>query len=403
MKIIYIHQYFKTPEEGGAIRSYHMAKKLVSEGYEVEMITSHNYQRYRKASIDGISVHYLPVFYQNHFGFVKRVYAFIKFVFLAYRLIKGIGKVDLIYATSTPLTVGWLALKIKKNLGIPYLFEVRDLWPDAPIEMGIIKQRFLKNKLFEMEKKIYNHSEGVIVLSPPVKSIIESRTNQSVFLIPNVADIDFFNHNAKDNGLAKSLKIENDFVVVYAGAIGKVNRLENMIRLANSCAKSNLPIKFLIIGEGASLDHMKFETEKLGLSNIRFIPQQNKYDLRQYLYLADAAYISFDYPEILETSSPNKLFDALAGGKLIIYNKKGWIKELIETNGCGFYHDPENQDLSCEMLSMLINDPEKLKIFQHNSLNTARLFSKEELLKKFIHTVNSVIEKSINDEIRSLK
>jgi glycosyltransferase involved in cell wall biosynthesis len=392
MRIVYIHQYFKTPEEGGAIRSYHLAKKLVEAGHDVEMVTAHNSNMYNKVTIEGIIIHYLPVSYYNLFGFAKRVFSFLKFVYLAYRRIKQIERIDLIYATSTPLTVGWLALKIKKKLGIPYLFEVRDLWPDAPIQMGEVKNGILVKGLFKLEKSIYNNSEGVIALSPPVKSIIETRTNNKVFLIPNFADIGFFNHWVNDIEFTKSVKHGNDFLVVYAGAIGKVNNLENLIDLADSCLRKNLPVKFLIIGEGAYLNCLKIQSEQRLLTNIHFVPQQNKHNLRKYLHTADAAYISFAKAGILETSSPNKLFDALACGKLIIYNKGGWIKDLIETNQCGFYADPENPDQSSKKLASFILDAEKLKAYQQNALKSAKQFSKEKLLNEFIILVESVWE-----------
>jgi glycosyltransferase involved in cell wall biosynthesis len=392
MKVIYIHQYFRTPEEGGAIRSYHMAKELVLQGYEVEMVTAHNKRHYKKATVEGFSVHYLPVHYSNHFGFWKRLVAFMRFFHLSFRLIRKLGHADLVYATSTPLTVGWLALKIKKKLGIRYLFEVRDLWPDAPIEMGVIKSGFLKRWLFELEKKIYDNSEGVVVLSPPVKSIVSTRTNKEVFLVPNFADIGFFNQNYGTKGLLKSLGAENHFLVAYTGAVGRVNKLENLLEIADCCLKRRLPAKFLVIGDGASLNILKRESERRNLTNMVFIPHQDKQNVGKYLHLADAAFISFDKPNILETSSPNKLFDAMACGKLIIYNKNGWIRELIETNSCGFYADPDNPDLTCDIIASFINAPEKLKAYQQNALHAATYFSKEKLMEEFARIIGSVRE-----------
>ena len=127
MRIIYLHQYFKTPEDGGAIRSYYIAKAMIDRGIEVEMITAHNLPNYQKTIIEGIVVHYLPVSYKNEFGFIKRLYAFAKFAWSSYRFIARIPQADLVYATSTPLTIGLTALKVFRKHNIPYYFEVRDL------------------------------------------------------------------------------------------------------------------------------------------------------------------------------------------------------------------------------------------------------------------------------------
>ncbi len=119
MRIIYLHQYFKTPQTGGAIRSYHLAKGMVDAGHEVEMITAHNEPRYEIRDVDGIKVHYLPVPYSNEFGFLKRIKAFYDYVKASKKLIAKLPLADLIYATSTPLTVGYITLWAKKKLEAP--------------------------------------------------------------------------------------------------------------------------------------------------------------------------------------------------------------------------------------------------------------------------------------------
>src|SRR5699024_5025197 len=144
-----------TPEEGGAVRSYYLGRALVEKGFQVEMITARNAPKYKVENVQGIKVHYLPVAYKNEFGFWRRIFSFVRFYQKAFRLSRKISGISLVYATSTPLTVGLLALKIKRKLMIPYIFEARDLWPDAPIAMGAIRNRWLKKALFRMEKAIY--------------------------------------------------------------------------------------------------------------------------------------------------------------------------------------------------------------------------------------------------------
>jgi hypothetical protein len=152
MRIFYIHQYFRTPEEGGAVRSYHLAKGLAEAGMQIEVITGGNIKSYDQRWIDGIKVHYLPVDYDQKFGFLKRVWAFLEFVRKAKNLIPKLGRADLLYVTSTPLTTGLIGLWAKKKLAIPYIFEVRDIWPEAPIQVGAIKNPWLIRALKSLEK-----------------------------------------------------------------------------------------------------------------------------------------------------------------------------------------------------------------------------------------------------------
>ena len=188
MRILYLHQYFKTPEDGGAIRSYHIAKAMVSKGHQVDLITAHNKKEYLIKRVEGIRVHYLPASYDNSFGKLKRIYSFIRFAYLALKLAKKI-KAEICYATSTPLTIGWIALKLNKKLGLPYVFEVRDLWPEAPKQLGFIKSKSLFSILKKIEKRIYYRADKIIALSPGIqKGIEEIAPAQKVELIPNFSN-----------------------------------------------------------------------------------------------------------------------------------------------------------------------------------------------------------------------
>ena len=193
MKVLYIHQYFRTPEEGGAIRSYYLAKGLVEHGIEVELITAHNNSRSLTKNIDGIIVHYLPVYYDNEQRFLQRIYAFFKFMRMARKKAREIKDIDICYATSTPLTIGLSALKIKRDQNIPYFFEVRDLWPEAPFQMGVIKNKYLKKYLKNLENRVYRNASQIVALSPGIKEQIENEGSyKTVTVIPNMSDVDFF-------------------------------------------------------------------------------------------------------------------------------------------------------------------------------------------------------------------
>lgn len=368
MKVLYIHQYFKTPEEGGAIRSYYLAKGMVDNGIEVELITSHNKPFEEFKNIEGIKVHYLPVFYDNDLGFIKRILAFYAFMKLVRKKAGTIKNVDVCYATSTPLTIGLSALKIKRELGIPYYFEVRDLWPEAPFQLGVIKNRFIKSYLERLEKKVYYHADKIIALSPGIKIQIEKRqSHKTVEVIPNMSDVEFFKPETKTPELEELFHVKDKLVISYFGAIGVANHLEYLLAAANVSLKANLPIIFFIIGIGSELEKLKYLVTHFDLTNIRFFQFQNKYNLRRLLNVTDAAYVSFAKKPILETNSPNKFFDALASGKLIITNTKGWVKDICEKYNCGFYYNPNKPEDFVNHIQKFLKEKEQLRKFQVNA------------------------------------
>jgi len=373
LKILYFHQYFKTPEEGGAIRSWYIATEMVRAGHEVHMITSHNGNKYTERMVDGIHVYYLSVSYYSSYRFFRRVWAFLLYSHRAYYLSRKIPSPDFAYVTSTPLTVGLIALMLKSRQHIPYVFEIRDLWPEVPIQMKIIRNPVMKWLTRFLEKKTYAGASRLIALSPGIEvSLKQLSFTDSVYLCPNMSDCTFFEINSPEEPeLIRKYDLEGKFVISYFGAIGPSNALDYLMDLARIADKEAKKIVFLILGEGPDKKNLLRTKELEDLKNVHFIDFQNKYILKKYLSLTDAAYLSFANFQVFETNSPNKFFDALASGKLIISNVNGWIRDLIEEHSCGFYYHPEEPSVFFETIESFMEDPEKLKRYQMNARKLA--------------------------------
>lgn len=412
MKVLYIHQYFRKPSQGGPLRSYFLAKTLVDNGYEVEMITSHNGRQYVYKNIDGIKVHFLPVYYDNSLVFFSRIITFFKFVYKAYIFSKQIQNITCSYVTSTPLTVGIIGMLLKKYRGIPYYFEVRDLWPEAPIQMGIIKNPVIKLLLFKLEKHIYANADKIIALSQGIKNnILKVVPQKTVIMIPNIADCNFFNKEPIDKELTekyirKFSKVEqlkarrgdlvfNDtafknivsrkFIITYFGAVGRINHLTYMLNVVKICKEKDIDVFFFIAGRGAEMQKIKKTAQNLALNNLAFLDFLNRDKLKELLNISDAAFISFAKIPVIQSSSPNKFFDGIASGKLCIVNFPGWIKELIESNRCGFYCDPEKPEEFITKITPFLKNKDLVLEYRNNARKLAEtMFSKDILTKKFL-------------------
>lgn len=379
MKILYIHQYFKTPLEGGSVRSYYLSKGLVEAGNEVVVITSWNRSHRELRWVDGIKVYYLPVHYDNRLGFKARILAFLKFFALSLKYIYRERSFDKAYVMTTPLSTGMHALFIRFLLSKPYLFEVGDLWPEVPIQMGYIKYYFLKKVLYAFEKYCYKNADAVVALSSGIAKYISDKVpGKRVETIPNIADLDFF--QPSETSYAKAHGV---FTIAYFGTAGAANHLEFLVNAATACEKEKLPVQFIVQVDGS--ESKKIENMARGLANINFLPWGNKEVVRRMLLNVDAVYLSFHHHEALGTGSPNKFFDGLAAGKLIITNFKGWIKDLIEKEDCGFYYDPFHPDSFVAYLKDWLKKPEKISRAQQNSRSLADQFSKEKAINKLIN------------------
>ncbi len=397
MHILYVHQYFKTPEEGGAIRSYYIARAMVQNGHTVTMITTHNQTKYTKSFIDGIHVHYLPVSYTQEWGFLRRIMAFLTFVFLACKLVRKMNDADLCYATSTPLTVGLVALFVKWKFGIPYFFEVRDLWPEAPVQLNIIKSKLLKKILYRFEKIVYQRADKLIALSPTIKDYIARIVpRQNILLIPNMSDCQFFNKSEKNPYHEYQFDVEGKFVITYFGAVGKVNHLEYFLNTAYACENKLKNVVFLLAGQGSEMNHIRQKAHDMELSNIRFVPYQNKYGLLSLLNVTDAAYISFASNPCLQANCPNKFFDTLAAGKLCITTTRGWLSELVEIYECGFYSNPEQPETIVPKIARFVNDAELLNAYKKKARNLAESeFDKDIQIKQLLDVLQPETEPEV--------
>jgi len=214
----------------------------------------------------------------------------------------------------------------------------------VPIQMKIIRNPFMKWLTRLLERKTYRGATRIVALSPGIEETLKRLSFiHSVYLCPNMSDCEFFEMNGpEDPELKAKYALEGNLVISYFGAIGPSNALDYLMDLVRIAQREAWKIVFLILGEGPDRKRLIRIKESEGLEHIHFIDHQNKYMLKEYLSLTDAAYISFANFEVFEMNSPNKFFDALASGKLIISNVNGWIRDLVEENSCGFYYHPEN-------------------------------------------------------------
>jgi glycosyltransferase involved in cell wall biosynthesis len=382
VKVLILHQHFNTPQRGGALRSYYLAKALVDAGIKVAVLSAQNLPHYKIEFSEGIEVHYLPIPYDNRFGFYRRIYSFAEYVFRALRLSRKFKDADICYTISVPLTVGLVAIGMKRAFKIPFIFEVGDLWPDAPIQLGFLKSRPLKKIMYWLEKKIYQEATSVVALSEAIATRIRARlqTQKEVTVIPNMADTEFYEVAEKKPTLEGKYGVTGKFVISYIGAVGFANGLDFVLECARAVAKINSDVHFIICGDGAMLAPLQRAATDLEIMNLSFITFTNREGVKEIMNITDACFISYRPVEILETGSPNKYFDGLAGGKLIVVNFAGWIKEEIEREECGIFVNPKNPGNFGDILSPFINDKNLLARYQAN----ARKLAEKKYARKII-------------------
>lgn len=386
MNILLVHQHFNTPESGGPIRSWYLATALVRKGHRVSIITSCTHRKGYTATLEGIEVVYLPIPYNNRFSFTARSWSFIRFALGAILAASRFRHYDLCYAISVPLTVGLCARWLKWRYGIPYWFEVGDLWPDAPVRLGYLKNPLVKTLLYRFERSVYRSALGVVALSVPIReAILQKVSDVRVELIPNMADCDFYADAAPSQETIHRYGATDQQVISYLGAMGVANGLHHLLDCAAASLRHSLPLKFILCGDGAMLDELKARCSRESLSNVLFAGFLNREGVREVLNLSNAVFVSYLPEPILETGCPNKYFDGLAAGKVIIINFGGWIRKEIEANNCGLYIDPRQPDTLVSKFGEVMNsEPLQNKMRASARRLAEERYSRKQLSEEFV-------------------
>ncbi|MFD1166478.1 glycosyltransferase family 4 protein [Sphingobacterium daejeonense] len=378
MRILYLHQYFKKPTENGGTRSYDLATSFLKLGYDVNMITttsekkSKNSKRWEVEEVDGIIVHYLYLPYENSFSFLKRIMIFLQFMyFSSIKLLQLKG--DMVLATSTPLTIGIPAILKKIIHKTPYIFEVRDVWPEAVVAIGAIKNQIALSALKKLEYVIYKNAKFIVPLSIDMKSSILNRYPEFNFkileVIENIAEVNRFKPVYHENDL-KLLSLENLIgfnplvSILYAGTFGKVNHIEYVIELAKKVLTQDRNIVFLLLGSGSEKELLIKYANDLGVlnKNLFFLRPVNKDEL-PILYSQITIGSSFVAPiKELWANSANKFFDTLASGHPILINHLGWQAKKISENGIGYVLPPDINEVDVKSFVSYLNNEDELKL-----------------------------------------
>ena len=377
MHILYLHQHFTTRRGYTGNRSYEFSKFLLQQGHQVTMICSgvENEPRltlspnelYREVDIEGI--HCVPIQAANanpltitgQSGF-QRMLGFLKFVRVAKKVGRQLSKPDVVFATHTPLTIGLAGLDLAQHFGVPHVFEVRDLWPQALINLGVLKNPFVIAWMRWMERKIYRGSKQVVALSPGMKAGVVGTgaiSEDRVTMIPNASDIGLFRPDLDRTFGRERLNLGDRVAAIYFGGMGLANNLEYAIEAAKILAdRGREDIVVVLHGGGGRKAAHEQQVAELGLHNVLFSdPVPDKEVVAKIVAGCDICLTIYRASKE-HTWSPNKMFDALAAGKPVVINVPGWLGETIESNGCGYSVDAENPTALADVLERLADNPD---------------------------------------------
>lgn len=412
MHILYMHQHFTTRRGYTGNRSYEFSKFLLQRGHKITMICSgvENEPRlslgenetYKEVEIDGI--HCVPIRAANanpltitkHSGY-RRMLGFLNFVRVAKQVGRKLPKPDVVFSTHTPLTIGLAGINLAKHFNVPHVFEVRDLWPQALINLGVLKNPLVIAWMRHLERKIYKASSHVVALSPGMKDGVVSSgviSPDDVTMIPNASDLDLFNPDLDRTFGRERLGLGDRIAAIYFGGMGMANNLEYAIDAAKILSdKGRDDIAIVLHGGGGRKEAHKQQVKELGIDNVIFSdPVPDKGVVAQLVAACDICMTIYRASKE-HTWSPNKMFDGLAAGRPILINVPGWLGETIDNNQCGYSVDSERPEALANAIEKLADDPALRAEMGKNSRALAeREFAREKLAGKLDTVLQNAID-----------
>ena len=395
MHILLIHQAFAALDEPGGTRHIEIARVLAEKGHQVTIITSpisyltgksrRAATRWRMTEQVSPQIRILRVYTYPalHKSFFHRVISFFSFMFSSFFVGLAVKDVDLVWGTSPPIFQGWTAWLLARLKRVPFLFEVRDLWPAFAIAIGVLQHKTLIWLSLALEKFLYKHADTIVVNSPGFIDHIREHGGKDIRLVENGVDPAMFISAAAGKNFRETNNLQQNCVILYAGAHGISNDLTVVLQAAE-ILKNEKRIKFVFVGDGKEKPALLQLAREKGLTNTLFLPSVPKSEMAEVIAGADACLAILKPLELYKTTYPNKVFDYMAAGKPVLLAIDGVIREVVEKAKAGVFVEPGKPGSLAEAaLWVLQNSNQAVSMGENGKNYVKNHFHRTVLAEKF--------------------
>lgn len=375
MKILLINQSFVSPDEPGHTRHFEMAQFLRKNGHELVIVGGDvNYQTGQSTTkrrrifegveqnIDGVRILRAYVYPSLHRSYFWRIVSFFSFMFSSVWTALQVRDVDLVMGTTPPIfqaVSSWVVSLVRRK---PFLLEVRDLWPEFGIGMGVLKNPVIIAMSRWLENFLYARATHILVNSPAYRKYLLEKgiSEKKVTFIPYGTDVEMFNPQVDGTEIRRKLGVDDHFVVVYAGALGAANDIYTILRAADRL-RNEPKIRFVLFGDGKERSNIEADARRRNLENVVIAGVYPKKEMPHVLASANLCLAILQNISMFRTTYPNKVFDYMAAGRATVLVIDGVIREVIETSRGGVFVEPGDDEQLARTILELSNDPERVR------------------------------------------
>lgn len=404
MRILFFSHYFPPEGNAPASRTYENCKRWVRWGHEVTVITcapsvpsgvvyeGYKNRLYQRENVDGIDVVRVWTYIAANKGTVKRILNYLSYMFSAIAVGLFVKKPDVVIATSPQFFCGWAGTIFSKLRRLPFILEIRDIWPESIVTVGALKNKSLLRLLEWLEIRMYQSAKHIITVGPSYlqRLLRKEVSNEKIFVVMNGVDTELFAPRKPDVGLKKQLGLEGKFICGYIGTVGMACGLDVVIRAVQILKNKNRKdIVFMIVGEGAVRQKLESKVKQLNLGNVVFTGCQDKNLMPAFLSITDVCLVHLKKTDLFTTVMPSKIFDAAGMAKPIIIGVAGFATKFVEDANAGIEIEPENEKQLVEAVEKLANNPVLCRQYGQSGYEyVTKHFNRDELAKDYLDIIS---------------
>lgn len=400
MHVLLIHQAFVSPDDAGGTRHYELARRFVDGGQQFSIVASDlSYLSGKKCAaearvqdFDGVKVQRAWTFSALHRSFAWRIVSFLSFMVSSVWAALKVKNVDLVIGTSPPIFQAVSAWVISVVKWRPFLLEIRDLWPEFAVDMGVLKNPVLIWLARRLERFLYARANHMLVNSPAYRDYLINLgiPAAKISFIANGVDPDMFHVEKTSGGLRDEFQLRDKFIVTYAGAMGMANNLEVVLEAATML--NDLPgVHFLMVGDGKDRAKLQELAVQMNVKNVTFTGSRPKSQMPEILAESDVCLAVLRDIPMFRTTYPNKVFDYMAAARPVVLAIDGVIRQVIEAANGGIPVPPGNpQAMADAVRTLYSNRPRSQEMGQMARAYVIKFFDRNQQATQFGELVQEV-------------
>jgi len=403
--ILFLTDNFPPEVNAPASRTFEHCREWVKAGHRVTVVTcapnfpkgkvfdGYRNKLWQTETVEGIRVIRVWSYITANEGFLRRILDYQSYMLSAIIASVFVRKVDLIIGTSPQFFTACAAYVVSRYKFRPYIFELRDLWPESIKAVGAMKNERAIRFLEWVEMFLYRKSAKVVSVTRSFKDILMRRgiDGGKIEVITNGVDISQFKPRPKDPELTAKLGMQGKFVAGYIGTHGLAHGLETLLAAAERLRGQD--IVFLFLGDGARKDALRQMAAEKKLDNVVFVDSVSKADVARYWSLLDVSVIHLKKTDLFTTVIPSKLFESMGMGLPVLHGVEGESADIVREEGAGIPFEPENVDQLCDALMRLKSNPAELDEFRARCLKGAQNFDRTNLALRMMKILEDTVAK----------